>query len=506
MTPQHRPIRTLQLSRRAFLGVSAGAAASFVLASCAPSGPTWVSPTGAAVQRAEEERGGTGRVVTASLVAAATTLDLAGTLAPTYSYGPVPGPVLRLGAGDTLRASIRNDMPFDTSIHWHGIALRNDMDGVPPLTQAPIAPGAEFLYDFVPPDPGTYWYHSHVGAQLDRGLYAAIIVEDPSEPLQYDDEWVVVLDDWLDGVGVDPDEVFEELRQGMPAGGMDEMFMRDGNMLMGANSDLLEGDAGDVYYPYFLVNGKPKADPEVFTTKPGNRVRIRLISAAGDTAFRVALGGHTLTVTHTDGFPIEPVEVESVLIGLGERYDVVVTLDSGVFPFIAEALGKQDHAFAIVRTGDGAPPAADVSIDELSRGRIATAADLKAAESVTLPSRTPDRQLDFRLTGDMGAYNWGIYGVQFNSEDAFGNALAMRSGERVRITMKNETMMWHPLHLHGHTYQHADGGPRKDTSIVLPGQTIIADFDADNPGQWFAHCHNVYHLEAGMGIVFAYEQ
>ena len=503
--PTSRP--PLLVTRRGFLSLGVGAVAIAALASCTPA-PAWVPPTGGAVDRTEKDRRSTGRVVTASLTAAAATLDLAGKPASTFSYGSIPGPVIRVRAGDTLQATVRNDLPFDTSVHWHGLALRNDMDGVPPLTQQPIAADDSFRYEFIAPDPGTHWFHPHVGAQLDSGLYGVVVVEDPNEPLRYDDEWVIVLDDWLDGVTATPDEVLEQLRKGMgDMGGMEDMFMRMGNMLMGANSDLLGGDAGDVYYPHYLINGKPAADPAQFTGTPGSRVRIRLINAGGDTAFRVALGGHRLTVTHTDRHPLHPVEVDSLLLGMGERYDVLVTLGDGVFPFIADAEGKRERGFALVRTGGGQAPAADVQITELGEGsQVATAELLAAASAVTLGRRDVDRTIALTLTGSMAAYDWGFNGRQFDMHDPLRDAHPLTAGERVRLTVTNDTDMWHPFHLHGHTYQHTGGGPRKDTSIVLPKQTLELEFDADNPGRWMAHCHNIYHGEAGMMTVLAYRQ
>ncbi|WP_416447030.1 multicopper oxidase family protein [Leucobacter sp. HNU] len=373
------------------------------------------------------------------------------------------------------------------------------------MTQEVIKPGGNFDYDFIVPDPGTYWFHPHVGAQPDTGLYGALIVDDPEEPGGYDDEWVVVLDDWLDGVTATPDQVLTELAAGMgDMGGMD-MFMRMGNTLMGATSDVLGGDAGDVYYPHYLVNGKPAADPAQFVGKPGNRIRLRVINAGSDTAFRLAVGGHRLTITHSDGFPVTPVEVDSVLLGMGERYDLLVTLGDGVFPLVAAAEGKQDRAFAVVRTGSGSTPPVDVTVPELTSTKIGVSGDLAATEAVALKRRTPDREVKLELTGSMAKYDWGIDGKQFDMSKPLQDAHPIRSGERVRLKVVNATTMWHPFHLHGHTYQHADGGPRKDTSIILPRKTLTVDFDADNPGLWAAHCHNIYHAESGMMTVFGYQ-
>ncbi len=504
------PLNT-PLTRRALLGAGLSAATIATLAACS-SGPSTppriIGPTSPAVAAVEKARRQSGAVRTFTLDAAPSQLDLAGTTAKTWSYGSVPAPVLRVRAGDSIRATVNNGLTEPTTVHWHGVALRNDMDGVPPITQAAIGTGKAFTYDFIAEQPGTYWFHPHVGVQLDRGLYGALVVDDPHEPLAYDAEWIVILDDWLDGVTATPDQVLSQLSKGMGMGGMGMggMFMRMGNMLMGANSPLLGGDSGDVYYPLYLINGRPPTDPETFTAKPGTRVRIRLINAGSDTAFRVALGSHPLTITHTDGYPVEPKQVDSVLIGMGERYDVLVTLGDGVFPFVASAEGKQAGGFAVVRTGSGTAPTATLTLPELSSARVGTAGIVKAATGVRLASRTVDRNITMTLTGGMARYDWAINGRRFNPSEPLRDALTVRQGERVRLDFVNKTMMWHPMHLHGHTYQHLGGGPRKDTSILLPGRTLTVEFDADNPGQWLSHCHNIYHAESGMMAVVAYQR
>lgn len=501
-----KPTQRLRLSRREFLGTSLGAGAGLLLAACSSNGPSssWVQPGGPAVELAEQARRGTGKTTTVTLTAQPSSIDLAGTTAPTFAFGSTPAPLIRIGAGDTLHATVRNQLPVDTSMHWHGIALRNNMDGVPPVTQAPISPGTQFDYQFIARDPGTYWFHPHVGTQLDRGLYGAIIVEDPHEPLAYDDEWVIILDDWLDGVTATPEEVLAELRRGMADMG-DSMFMRMGNTLMGATSTLLGGDAGDVYYPYYLINGKPAQDPAIFTGTPGQKIRLRIINAGGDTAFRFAIGGHRLTVTHTDGYRVRHSATSSILIGMGERYDALITLGDGVFPMVAAAEGKRARGFALVRTGSGTPPASDTSVPELGSDAVLTAAALNADPAAALIAKTPDCTITLSLTGDMTAYDWAINGKPFDMNHALDRAHAIRAGERVQLAITNQTKMWHPFHVHGHTYQHTGGGPRKDTSIILPGQTLTADFDADNPGLWIAHCHNIYHAESGMTTTIGYQ-
>ncbi|NEB79910.1 multicopper oxidase family protein, partial [Streptomyces sp. SID14478] len=487
---------------------------------------------------AAERRRGSGPVRTVRVTAAAAPLDLGGRTVRSWSYGgDLPGKEVRVSAGDTLALTLANHLPQPTSLHWHGISLRNDMDGVPGLTQKSVAPGADFTYRFTVPHPGTYWFHPHSGTQQDRGLYAPLIVDDPKEPLSYDKEWVVVLDDWVDGVdGSTPDAVLAELRGGMgdagsgahsghtmsgsgshgtePGGGMAAMGTEEtsspsapaspsgpSRMLMGARSELLGGDAGDVAYPSYLVNGRTPQAPSSFTARPGDRIRLRLINAGGDTAFRVALGGHEMTVTHTDGFPVRHAKTDALLLGMGERYDVLVTAGDGVFPLTALAEGKKASALAVLRTGAGAAPAPGVRPKELD-GRLLTADRLRADPSVALPARDPDRTIRLQLTGGMAAYDWAFDKKPYTAQQRH----PVRAGERVRLVFANSTSMWHPVHLHGHTFSLANvaGGPRKDTAVVLPNGTLTVDFDADNPGLWMVHCHNVYHSEAGMMTVLGY--
>ncbi|MGQ4374946.1 multicopper oxidase family protein [Streptomyces sp. SAS_267] len=514
------------INRRTVLA-GLGAAGTGLLAACgkdAPDTPSLLSPNGSQVARAEKKRGATGRVQSVNVTAAPATLDLgAGVLAKSWAFsGLVPGKEIRISAGDTLTAELSNQLPgaTTTSLHWHGISLRSDMDGVPPVTQTPVRAGSNFTYRFVADKPGTYFFHPHVGIQVDRAMYAPLIIEDPKEPLAYDDEWVVVLDDWLDGVTGTPDDVFTELSHHMA--GMDMKSTGPSRpassrspsassgdrpstrfRLSGTASPLLGRDAGDVNYPYHLINGRVATDPAVYTGTPGRRVRLRIINAGADTAYRVALGGHKLTVTHTDGFPVEHEEVDTLLVAMGERYDVLVTLDDGVFPLVALAEGKDVTGMALVRTGSGGLPDPAVRPRELD-GRTVTAGQLRASDSVRLEAKDPDQVLRVKLTGSMGAYDWAINGKRFDMADPTSNPLLVQEGQRVRLDFVNATNMWHPMHLHGHTYQLGDTGPRKDTTIVLPRSKVSVLFDADNPGQWMLHCHNAYHSEAGMMALVAY--
>lgn len=496
-------------SRRAFLFGSLLAGAGALAACTGPGTATGNRVMGSSdlVRRLEEGRRFPGqKVVATRLTARPVDVDLGGRLATTWAYDDqLPGPLIRARAGERLQIVVDNRLPEDSSVHWHGIAMRNDMDGVPGLTQEPIAPGSRFTYDFTAPDPGTYFYHSHSGLQLDRGLYGVVLIDDPEDPGDYDNEWVVVLDDWLDGMGRTPDDVSRDLGIGAGGGavsgsgnlggrhGMMNMYGGDGSMM----SPIL-GSAGDVSYPTYLINGRPSEDMQVWNASPGDRVRIRFVNAGADTAFRVALGGHRMTVTHTDGFPVMPVETDSLLIGMGERFDVMVTLGDGAFPMYADAEGKAGHARALVRTAMGDVPNQSRP-DELDRSPL-LGTDLSPAEEVRLPGMGHDRYLSVDLGGSMSPYRWTLNG-RAHPDSA---PLEVNGGERVRMRLRNMSDMFHPMHLHGHTFGLADSGLRKDTVTIRPMRSIEIEFDTDNPGQWAMHCHNAYHQEAGMMTTLSY--
>ncbi|WP_335931905.1 multicopper oxidase family protein [Streptomyces sp. PTD5-9] len=591
-------------TRRAVLGAAAATAGAAVLASCsgesdparqdpepggahaggpAPGGANhgdrrggrdegeYVSPDGKEVAEAEARRPA-GPAREFHLTATPSRLDLGGGLVVgSWAYeARLPGRELRFTVGERVTLTLANHLPATTTLHWHGLNVRNDMDGVPDLTQRPIKPGADFVYRFKVPHPGTYWFHPHTGVQQDRGLYAPLIVEDPKETLAYDKEWVVVLDDWVDGVdGSTPDGVLDELSGGR--GGMDHSGKRHGSgggtrppghaghtdggdgggddgaddkggarrrlpgaatpsgapkaagpggrrsgpsrIMRGGFSDLLDSHGGNVDYPYYLINGRAPKSPSTFLAKPGDRIRLRIINAGGDTAFRVALGGHRMTVTHTDGYPVQHTTTDALVLGMGERYDVIVTAKDGVFPLTALAEGKGAAALALLRTGMGTPPAASVRPKELD-GLLVEADRLSPHPSVALPVREPDRIIRLKLTGNMKAYDWGFDHRPYNP----ARRHPVAAGERVRLEFYNVTSMWHPMHLHGHSFGLVGAaGPRhrasrrptgqwarKDTAIVRPGSSVAVEFDADNPGLWMLHCHNIYHSDVGMMTVLGY--
>ena len=509
----------LTLGAAGLVGVGAGVAGFELYRGSSAVSPQAIGPGSPLVAATEAARLSTGTVVTRTLTAAPATVDLGGRVVNTWAYnGGVGTPLIRVSAGDRLDVHLLNQLTDPTTVHWHGLALRNDMDGVPGVTMDSVAPGADFRYSFTAPHPGTYWFHPHVGVQMDRGLQGALIIDDPHEPGGYDQEVVLILDDWTDGWSATPDAILARLgRDGMSmggssgsSGGMNMGSGGMGGMDMGSTvsaTQPLGTDTGDVVYPAHLINGRLPQDPMTVSAKPGQRIRFRLINAGSDTAYRFAVGGHRLTVTHADGFPVQPVEVDTVVLGMGERYDVVVTAGDGAFPIVASPEGKGDAAaLAVLRTASGAAPAVGARPVELD-GRLLSYVDLVPTDSAALPARQPDRRLDVTLGMVNGGRQWVLNGVPYDRH----RALDVTAGQRVRITMRNETMMFHPMHLHGHTFAVVTGpgntaapGVRKDTVNVLPMQTVAIDLDTDNPGQWLAHCHNAYHGKLGMMTVMSY--
>jgi FtsP/CotA-like multicopper oxidase with cupredoxin domain len=376
------------------------------------------------------------------------------------------------------------------------------MDGVPMLTQQAIAPGGNFRYEFVVPDAGTYYLHSHVGTQLDRGMYGPLIVEDPDDGADYDDELVVVLDDWIDGTGTTPDQVAENLEKD----GMKPMTGQPPPLSPGRP---LGEDGGDVTYPYFLINGRTAKDCEVKDYRGGQRVRLRIINAGADTAFRVGVPGTRLTLTHTDGYPVVAHDADSVILGMGERVDAIITV-TGSVAVIAAPYGKDGYAQLNLRV-DGKPSNVNVQkyVEALRADAPVNTATLTPAADVVLAQRIPDKIVDLRLQGPMAGYTWPINGALY---DPPKNGIALEPGKRVRVRFVSESMMFHPMHLHGHTFQVVRSAPgpspapgaRKDTVLVPPKQTVEVDFDTDNPGRWIVHCHNDYHLDGGMATFFEY--
>ena len=479
--------------------------------------------------------------------------------------GMVPGPILRCRQGDTITLAVTNRLTEPTSIHWHGLRVPSPMDGVPGFSFAGIPPGATFVYRFAVPDSGTFWYHSHSGFQEQLGLYGAIVV-DPRDGYRdrFDRDYVVLLSDWSDerpaaivsnlkfqndyynrGQRTVGTLVRDISRDGLTATIADRAEW--GRMRM-SPTDIL--DVNGSTYTY-LMNGVPSAGNWTALFRSGERVRLRFVNGSSMSIFDVRIPGLKMTVVQADGNDVAPVAVDEFRIGTAETYDVIVQPDSdrafAVFAqaedrsgYVSGTLAPRAGMTAVVPPMDARPlrnmadmgmagmdpvamaampedptgPRIGVTVDNVAmmasrrldepggglgdNGRRGlTYADLRALR----PGRDPrpaSREITLHLTGNMQRYIWGFDGRTM----AESEPIALRLGERVRFTLTNDTMMEHPIHLHG-LWSELDNGqdayrPYKHTILVKPGERLSFFVTADTPGRWAFHCHLLYHMELGM--------
>ena len=426
--------------------------------------------------------------------------------------GSLPGPELRYREGERIRIELNSKIPADTSIHWHGMLQRgtNSMDGVPGVTQPPVKPGSTFSYDFAAEPAGTFFFHSHFGLQIEHGLHGPLIVEPVKETMSYDREYVIVLDDWP---AAPPEEMLANLRAGRPPipgmnapmAGMASAAPTPGGGGLENVASVVAEEGPDVAYKYFLMNGRTESDPPTFDVRPAQRVRFRLINAAAATGFRFSIGGHRMQVTHADGNPVKPVEVDTLEIAMGERYDFLLTgSNSGLWSINAMSVDEP------ARGAIGTLRYSNVPAGRTANARAASApnpserllryADLLGVETPTWKERA-DRVIEVSLIGQMVPYAWSIGGGE-------REGLHVSRGEVVTVRMRNRTPMRHPMHLHGHSFGIRSGSGTttvvKDTASVEPGATLEIQFIADNPGDWLFHCHHAYHQETGMARVIKY--
>ena len=497
-------------------------------------------------------------------------------LLATAVNGQVPGPLLRVREGDTLTLRVRNRLKEATAIHWHGVILDAEMDGVPGISFPGIAPGQTFTYRFTVRQSGTYWYHAHT-LHEQTGLYGALIAE-PREPdpIRVDRDYAVILSDWTDE---NPLQVFLNLKKmggyynfAQPTVGD---FFRDSSRLglskaiarrgMWNRSRMNPTDLSDVSgatYTY-LMNGTPLAGNWTGIARAGERVRLRFIGAGTATYFDVRIPGLKLVVISTDGQRVEPVEVDEFRIGPGETYDVIVQLpDDRAYTIFAQSMDRTGYArgtlaprggmaadvprpdapawldpvdmmgaMAAMQTGAshaghgmvmaeqqprarharteygfGVDMRVDyprVNLDDPGVGlrgkerRVLTYSDLHTVRG-PLDARSPEREIELHLTGNMERFIWALDGVKLND----AKPVHFRKGERLRVTLHNDSTMTHPMHLHGmwSELETPDGQfqVRKHTISVQPAQRVSFAVTADAPGRWAFHCHLLYHMAAGM--------
>lgn len=490
--------------------------------------------------------------------------------------GTVPGPLIRLKEGQTVRLHVTNALSEDTSIHWHGLLLPFQMDGVPGVSFPGIKPGETFVYEFPVRQAGTYWYHSHSGLQELIGQYGPMVIEPARpDPVAFDREHVVVLSDYS---FMHPHMLIQRLKQ--QAGYFNSQKQTVAGLLAGQDQSLkdrthwagMRMDPTDVLdvtgstYRY-LINGHGPQDNWTALFRPGERVRLRFVNAAAMTLFNLRIPGLAMTVVAADGLDVRPVEVDELQIANAETYDVIVTpQDERAYTLVAEAADRSGMARATLAPGAGmsaaVPPLRarplltmkDMGMGDMAHGghadHGAAAApmdhsmamrDAKNAPGLPLnpgvqmispmpvdrvgdrgtglqdvdhrvlvytdlvalqpnpDQRAPRRAMEIHLTGNMERFMWSFDGQPF----AGGRqAYPFRLNERVRVTMVNDTMMNHPIHLHGHFMELVNGQgaqqPRKHTINVMPGGKVSFDLTADAPGDWAFHCHMLLHMHAGM--------
>ena len=514
--------------------------------------------------------------------------------------GSIPAPTLRLREGDTVTLRVTNRLKESTSIHWHGIILPFQMDGVPGISFKGIPPGETFTYRFKLQQSGTYWYHSHSGMQELTGMYGALIVEPKDgERIRTDREHVVLLSDWTDE---EPGRVFAKLKaqgdyynfhqptvmdffndaahQGLRRAMAKREMWNDMRM---SPTDLADLSAETLTY---LMNGSAPEANWTGLFKPGERVRLRFINGAGNTFYDVRIPGLKMTVVQSDGLPVEPVTVDEFRFGPGETYDVIVEPRDMPYTLFAQAMDRSGYARGTLAPreglsapvpaidpvqpltmgdmmgdmssmdhgamghGDMAPAAMDhgtmdhsqmdhsahgmamgglakpgqqvrharteygASVDMRvdtprtnlddpgvglrGNGRKVLTLDQLSTVGGPMDDRGPGREIELHLTGNMERYTWSFDGLAFGGS----TPVTFKHGERLRVILHNDTMMTHPMHMHGmwSELESPDGRflVRRHTIPVQPAQRISFLVTADAPGRWAWHCHLMFHMHAGM--------
>ena len=497
--------------------------------------------------------------------------------------GQIPMPTLTFTEGDIAEIYVHNELNEETSMHWHGLFLPNQYDGVPNLTQMPIKPHTTHLYTFPIIQHGTHWYHSHTGLQEQIGMYGSFIMnkkaEDPTFRKGIDDLPTVpiILSEWTD---LKPENVHRMLHNAT-----DWFAIKKGTTQSYAEA-IRQGyfktkvanewkrmnamDVSDVYYDKFLINGKSESQLSQF--KAGDKVRLRISNGGASSYFWLTYAGGKITVVASDGNDVEPVEVDRLLVAVSETYDIIVTIPAdktgyellatpedrtkstsiyiggGIKQLIAPlpklkyfqgmdmmngmmkmngdlddmgmqmSLNQMDMNVVMYpeitgetkakkedKMGNMKMSADDYNSNELSDITTLNYQMLKSPTKTTLPKDAPVKELHFELTGNMNRYVWSLDNKVVSESDK----ILIKKGENIRMVLHNGSMMRHPMHLHGHDFRVLNGqgdyAPLKNIVDIMPMETDTLEFAATESGDWFFHCHILYHMMSGMGRVFSYE-
>ncbi|WP_434677617.1 copper resistance system multicopper oxidase [Pseudomonas sp. R1-18] len=487
--------------------------------------------------------------------------------------GGIPGPLLRWREGETVTLRVRNRLKESTSIHWHGILLPANMDGVPGLSFDGIAPDGMYEYRFKVRQNGTYWYHSHSGLQEQSGVYGPLVIEakDP-EPFTYERDYVVMLTDWTDE---NPARLMSKLKKQSDYYNSHKRTMVDfindvgekgwsataSDRRMWAEMRMDPTDLADVSadtYTY-LMNGQTPDMNWTGLFKPGERIRLRFINGSSMSYFDVRIPGLKMTVVASDGLYVKPVSVDELRVAVAETFDVIVEPEAGAYTVFAQSMDRTGFARGTLTSAPGlkapVPPLdprpllsmADMGMHDMpmSHGemdhgampmdatqshpdsesgnplvdmqamstsprlddpgiglrdngrRVLTYSDLRSTFEDP-DGREPGRTVELHLTGHMEKFAWSFNGVKFSDAEP----LVLKYGERIRIVLVNDTMMTHPIHLHGMWSdledEHGRFMVRKHTIDMPPGSRRSYRVTADALGRWAYHCHMLYHMEMGM--------
>jgi FtsP/CotA-like multicopper oxidase with cupredoxin domain len=461
--------------------------------------------------------------------------------------GSLPGPTLSFTEGDTALIYIHNEMMMATTIHWHGLIVPNEYDGVAYLTSPPVGAMQTYVAKFPIVQNGTYWYHTHMMLQEQIGLYGAIVIHKRQEPPMK--SYTVLLSDWTDEK---PYEVQRSLHYAtdwyaIRKGSTQDyaQAVRQGYFKTKLRNEwkrMLPMDVSDVAYDRFFINGHPGEEQPQFHA--GDKVKLRIINGSSSTYFWLRYAGGKMTVVASDGKDVVPVEVDRMIVGVSETYDVIVTVpDTGSYAFQATAEDRTGAAGLWLGSGvrhglKPLPPLnyfegmkmmsgmmkmdgnlnsmgmnmSDQMMDmnmvmypEMSEASVTLNYSMLRSPVPTTLRAAPTKVLYFNLTGNMNRYVWTINNKTVSEADR----ILIKKGENVRIILYNGTMMRHPMHLHGHFFRLINGqgefAPMKEVVDIMPMETDTLEFAATESGDWFFHCHILYHMMSGMGRIFHYE-
>ena len=509
-----------------------------------------------------------------------TTVNFTGKERYAYSVnGSIPMPELHFTEGDTAEIYVHNELNTETSIHWHGLILPNEQDGVPYLTTAPIKAHTTHLYTFPIAQNGTYWYHSHTALQEQNGMYGAFIIHKRDEPKML--EHTIVLSDWTD---MKPFEVHRRLHMANDWSAIKKANLQKGAVQSYADAiaagklktkfgnewkRMLAMDVSDVYYDKLLNNGEPESSAPQF--KAGDKIRIRIINGGSSSYFWMRYSGGKMSVVASDGMDVVPVEVDRFIIAVAETYDVILTIPADNTSFELQATSEDRIRSTSLWLGTGTKQLIsqlqplkyfegmqmmndmikmDGNLDDMGMNMSLQQMDmnvvmypeitgakpeknqknnhmnmsngdqynsnqlsdivtlnynmLRSPVKTTLPD-APTTVYNFELTGNMNRYVWSINNKTVSETDK----ILIKKGENIRIILYNNSMMRHPMHLHGHFFRIVNGNgdysPLKNVLDIMPMETDTIEFAATESGDWFFHCHILYHMMSGMGRIFTYE-